>query len=55
MKRKEALAIALVCIKEQYNRVLFLSDSKVAEEQRIRLAQAMAKIEQMQSQKEMNL
>ena len=38
MRRKEALSIALVCIKQEYNRVLFLSDSKVAEEQRIRLA-----------------
>ena len=55
MKRKEALAIALVCIKYEYNRLLFLHDSKAAEEQRIRLAQAMAKIEQMQSQKELGL
>ena len=55
MRRKEALSIALTCIKETYNRLLFLSDSKVAEEQRIRLAQAMAKIEQMQSQKELGI
>ena len=55
MKRKEALAIALVCIKAQYNRVLFISDSKVAEEERVRLAQAMTKIEQMQRQKELGI
>ena len=53
MKRKEALAIALVCIKEAYNRVLFLSDSKLSDEQRIRLAQAMAVIESMKGQKEL--
>ena len=49
------MSIALVCIQEAYNRVLFLSDSKVAEEQRIRLAQAMAKIEDMKSQKELGI
>ena len=55
MRRKEALKIALTCIEEVYNRVLFLSDSKVAEQQRVRLAQAMAKIESMKAQKEMKL
>ena len=55
MKRKEALAIALVAIKYEYNRLLFLSDSKLAEQQRVRLAQAMAKIESMKAQKEMKL
>ena len=53
MRRKEALKIALECIKTEYNRVLFLSDSKIANEQRIRLAQAMAVIEGMAKQKEM--
>ena len=55
MRRKVALQIAYDCIKLEYNRILFLSDSKVAEEQRIRLAQAMAAIENMKSQKEMKL
>ena len=55
MKRREALAIALVAIKYEYNRVLFLSDSKVAEQQRVRLAQAMAVIEALKSQREMSL
>lgn len=55
MKRREALALALECVKLEYNRVLFLSDSKVAEQQRIRLAQAMAVIESMKAQKEMKL
>ena len=55
MKRKEALKIALTCIEEVYNRLLFLSDSKVAEQQRIRLAQAMTKIEQMKGQKELGI
>ena len=53
MRRKEALAIALVAIKYEYNRLLFLSDSKVALEQLIRLAQAMDKIESMIGQKEL--
>ena len=52
MTRREALAIALVCIKKQYDRILFLSDSKVADAERVRLAQAMAKIESMIGQEE---
>ena len=53
MKRKEALALALECVKLEYNRLLFGSDSKVSDEKRVKLAQAMAKIEDMKSQKEM--
>ena len=53
MKRREALAIALECVKLEYNRLLFASDSKVSDEKRIRLAQAMAALEGLKAQREM--
>ena len=53
MTRKEALRIAIECVKLEYNRLLFGSDSKVSDEKRIKLAQAMTTLETMKGQREM--
>lgn len=55
MKRKEALALAIISLQRDYKYWLLVSDSSAGEQMRAKIAQAIEVLDTMKRQKEMKL